>query len=309
MKLKIYSDSKFKQLNHLCPILIPFWDKLNIQNDMNGKSFEKYEIEGKKIFEMSELKESDLAIYPAHVTTDYKKFLEFQNLVYPKPVVAFFNDDSDMDLKCLDNTYIFRTSFYKSNQKKNEFAMPAFFNDFGIRNIKKWDPIPIVSFCGQSDNPSIREKILEILEKSKIIKTDFIRKNFFKFKQNINENYIFKAKKEFIENISKGNYVPCIRGAGNFSYRIYETMAAGRIPILINTDCVLPYDFIIDYKNLFLVVDVKNIDNIEEILISYHNEIHDNFENKQKKNRSIWEEFLSPEGFFKNLYRHFQGII
>jgi len=48
------------------------------------------------------------------------------------------------------------------------------------------------------------------------------------------------------------------------SYRLYEALCCGRIPVFIDTDCVLPYDFMIDWKKYFVWVDQSELPLIAE---------------------------------------------
>ena len=47
---------------------------------------------------------------------------------------------------------------------------------------------------------------------------------------------------EYYENIKNSDYVLVFKRTGNFSIRLYETLMMGRIPIFINTDCLLPFN-------------------------------------------------------------------
>src|SRR4030095_15269602 len=67
---------------------------------------------------------------------------------------------------------------------------------------------------------------------------------------------------EFLDNILGSDYVLCSRGFGNFSYRFYESLACGRIPVLIDTDCVLPFDFVIDWDAYCVRVPEKEVSQI-----------------------------------------------
>jgi hypothetical protein len=51
----------------------------------------------------------------------------------------------------------------------------------------------------------------------------------------------FVARKElFAESLERSHFVLCPRGAGTSSYRLFETMAAGRAPVLIADDWIAP---------------------------------------------------------------------
>jgi hypothetical protein len=150
----------------------------------------------------------------------------------------------------------------------------------------------------------MRGNILRTLSKSQLIRSNLIiRKRFY---GEINEQDRAKHQQEYIENMITSDYVLCIRGAGNFSYRLYETLACGRIPVFINTDCVLPYDFIIDWKQYCVWIEEDEIDQIDQKVREFHDRLSpQEFIDLQKKCRQLWEEYLSPHGFFANFYRHF----
>ena len=65
---------------------------------------------------------------------------------------------------------------------------------------------------------------------------------------------------EFYENMVSSDYIVCVRGGGNFSVRLYETLAMGRIPIFINTDCLLPLNKSIDWKKHVVWIEREDID-------------------------------------------------
>ena len=52
-----------------------------------------------------------------------------------------------------------------------------------------------------------------------------------------------QTKNRFSSKYTNDNlYGLCVRGFGNFSFRLGETLMMGRIPILIDTECILPFD-------------------------------------------------------------------
>ena len=116
-----------------------------------------------------------------------------------------------------------------------------------------------------------------------------------------------KARREYVENIAESDYVLCARGIGNFSYRLYETLSMGRIPIFIDTDCVLPLDFDIDWRDYCVWVDTGDVDRIGDRVLEFHESLSDaEFEERQRAARRVWETHISPEGFFASFHRHFE---
>ena len=50
----------------------------------------------------------------------------------------------------------------------------------------------------------------------------------------------------------------CNRGNGNFSMRFYQTLSCGRIPVLLNTDMVLPFSDEIDWESLIVLANTES---------------------------------------------------
>jgi len=154
---------------------------------------------------------------------------------------------------------------------------------------------------------SYRARAIIGLQRSKKVVQNFRLKSNFAFGPdglntgNIAEdNYNFRKK--FVDNIIESDYTICIRGYGNNSIRFFETLCCGRIPIFLDTDSTVPFENVIDWKSLCVWVEEKDIDNIGDIVADFHNSIsEEDFKALQKKLRGIWEEYLTPTGFFKRL--------
>jgi hypothetical protein len=113
------------------------------------------------------------------------------------------------------------------------------------------------------------------------------------------------SRLEFFQNIVESDYVLCSRGFGNYSYRFYETLACGRIPLFIDTDCVLPYDFAIDWKRYCVWVDQSDLGSIPDRIAEFHGALSPGeFEGLQLECRNLWREWLAPEAFFAQFVRH-----
>ena len=96
-------------------------------------------------------------------------------------------------------------------------------------------------------------------------------------------------------------FIFCYRGVGNFSYRFFEILMMGRIPIIVDTDCVYPFSEKYGLENIGLII--KNEENLVDEIKEYYNKNKDNLLKIQKNNRKIWEEYLSPIGFIKQLIK------
>jgi hypothetical protein len=70
---------------------------------------------------------------------------------------------------------------------------------------------------------------------------------------------------EFTSHLERNTYIVCPRGTENYSYRIYETLGRGRIPIIIDTDMVLPKEINWDY--LSVRVPYESLNKIYEFIL------------------------------------------
>jgi hypothetical protein len=115
---------------------------------------------------------------------------------------------------------------------------------------------------------------------------------------------------EFIKNILDSDYTVCLRGGGNFSVRFYEALSLGRIPIFINTDCILPYDNILDYRRYCVWIEPDEIPYIAEKVVDFHNNLSNkDFRDLQVECRNLWVNWLSRQGFYRNFHRHFTALL
>ena len=78
---------------------------------------------------------------------------------------------------------------------------------------------------------------------------------------------------EYYENIKISDYIICIRGTGNFSIRMYEALMMGRIPVLINTDCLLPLTKKIDWNEHMIIIEWEERKEIGNIIKEFHKNI------------------------------------
>jgi hypothetical protein len=197
-----------------------------------------------------------------------------------KTVLAFFTDDTTETFNLPNNLLLFRTSVNKSTIQTNERVMPALHPDHfsGFTEHKN-----SISFCGQLT--PLRHSIVTKLNELKV-PTDFIyRKGFWAPEV---ESKI-KARKEYYKNLLSSKYALCMRGSGNFSFRFYEALCFGRIPILIDTDTVLPFSSIIDWNKYIIFLKQEDIHTLPNILEKDDRSMADN--------RKLWEDYFSIEGY------------
>lgn len=349
-KLKIFLDPEYLLPGQTPEILArAFWEgKFEDAQSPEAGRFDAYSKTGKSLFELTGLADADIAILPGPWVTGSKaaKKLAREASRFGKKIIMFFNSDSDEAVP-VKNAVIFRTTLYRAARKPNEYALPAWSEDFlerycgGKVQIRKKTDRPTVSYCGQIKykpakiglkkflmsplaalrfwsipavyrSAETRKAAINRLQSSRLLETNFQPREKFWGGAIINgkldPDLAVKARREYVNNLLNGDYTLCVRGAGNFSYRIYEALSLGRIPVLVDTDCVLPYEQFIDWKKFCVIVDAKDLARLDEKILEFHDRLSEaDFENLQRACRNIWEEWLSPLGFFKNFHRYFHG--
>lgn len=142
------------------------------------------------------------------------------------------------------------------------------------------------------------------------IKTNFVLRDAFwngaVSRHDIQLELARRSRLEYVDNMMDSDYVLCARGNGNYSFRFYETLSSGRLPLFINTDCVLPYADHVHYQDLGVWVEERDIPWIGSLLRGFHRRMSsEEFVERQQRCREVWEEWLSPTGFFKHFYLNF----
>jgi hypothetical protein len=203
-------------------------------------------------------------------------------------------------------------------------------------NIRKKNIKPVIGFCGHANSKNIKklfESSVLMLENIKRFINKPMRRDYEKvfasgynrsilldrIKKNtaLETNFIYRKKYrggsvsesdrkrttiEFYNNIYNSDYIFCLRGRGNFSIRLYETLMLGRIPVLVNTDCLLPFSKHINWKDHVVLIEWEDRNNIAEIIENFHKNISGlAFEEKQKKNRLLWKEKFTPNWILHHL--------
>ena len=108
---------------------------------------------------------------------------------------------------------------------------------------------------------------------------------------------------EFIDISQRSEFCLAPRGYGKNSFRFYEVMQLGSIPVLVYDEEWLPFKKYIDWNEFCVLVEEKDIPNLKTKLQSYSKEQKDQMLTKGKK---IYKEYFSMEGFSKNVLRHLQ---
>lgn len=279
----------------------------------------------------------------------YHLLKNFIKVVSDNKKKTFIWVDGDHQARFNDPDCIFLKYFgYKSNLYNNEFILPGdvkqdLLNTFfkgnlilkekekkpkiGFDGIANYNPIKLVAIISKNFLYNINYKIFKYpFEGDPVIPYLLKRKNILNFLQSSNKienNFSIrdtfaigtigkqtKARNEFINNIISSDYTLCYRGASNYSLRFYETLCLGRIPLFINTDCKLPFEDQINWREVCLWIEESELSQISEKILDYHYSLTESdFKEKQVYCRELWVKYCSKEGFYKKFYQFLNSNI
>lgn len=230
---------------------------------------------------------------------------------------------------------LFRVSAYRHHKRQNEIVMPYFVEDMGARygiTPKEKAEKPIVGYCGQSKfgsrmkalrahlkwlaqaaarvlsgDPDCaahrrgifwRQAALRTLRDSGV-EQRVIERPFYALHRFSNAFDPNTVRREYIENLRECTVALCVRGDANASQRLYEALSAGRIPLLIDTDCVLPLEEVISYDSVMLRVSSRDIQTLPARVRSWwEKETPESFLARERRAREIYERYLRLDRFF-----------
>ncbi len=257
---------------------------------------------------------------------------------YKKKMIIFAYGDRDLNID-LPGAIVFKYSMYKSSKHPNEIKMPTYVEDLGNEKIEfrsKTSPVPVVGFCGWADYQDrfshiktvikniiidvqslsygkkwgmrkkgvyFRKKILEALIGSRLIIPNFIIRKTFSSHQKTIDLSPEIARRQYVENIFNSDFSLAIRGDGNESMRFYEILSLGRIPILIDTDIVLPLEDKINYDDFILRIYPEDFSAIDVLTADFYRKTSAAvLIEMQKKARAAFEGYLRPDSYFRHMF-------
>jgi hypothetical protein len=75
---------------------------------------------------------------------------------------------------------------------------------------------------------------------------------------------------EYIANMDSCTYAFAPKGDGNFSVRFFEALSLGKIPVVLDTQIVFPFENVIQYDDFVIKVSLENIDRIDTEIAEWH---------------------------------------
>ena len=151
----------------------------------------------------------------------------------------------------------------------------------------------------------MRRRLLDALATDDRIHTRFLLRDQYRGGltgwRNINDP-LPTARQEYYDNIHDTQYTLCVRGGGNFSLRLYETLCLGRIPLVVDADGILPWPDDPFWHEVALVVPVADAGSLGDRLLAHHARAGEaEWADRQARARAFWVDRLSRPGWLAHL--------
>lgn len=149
---------------------------------------------------------------------------------------------------------IFRQSFWKGNRDENAVAWPYAVDDFGGLVTGDFDNLRYdVSFVGSRMSHKCRAESFDSVKETPQIKS-YILDSGLHWGKIENTPIGEMWRNLFIASLTESKMVLSARGGGLSSYRFFEAMSAGRVPILLADDWELPHKDLIEWDKCMIQI-------------------------------------------------------
>ena len=202
---------------------------------------------------------------------------------------------------------VLRYGGYRFSRTTNEIIIPPYADDLleaycgGEVRLREWHETPTVGFSGWASLTPVQEvrailkelpdrlrgvfmsryrakkkgvffrrKALAVLKHSRQITFNTFARSSYSGHIDTASKSADVLRKEFVDNLLQSDYGLEVRGDPNTSTRLFEILALGRIPVILDTERNFPFDDKLDYASFALVVDFRELPRLGEHIAAFH---------------------------------------
>ncbi len=255
-----------------------------------------------------------------------------------KKIFLFSCGDFTDQYRFDSRAYVFRYSVYRHTLTPQDIVMLTMVNDYGSErgvHLREKTQIPVVSFCGQAGYHTLRQwvgyylktglirlrsvisptaparligvywrrRLIHACMRSSRVVSRFIIRHSFSAAMRTIELDPAQARKEFIESIEESDVVLAPKGDGNYSNRFLETLSLGRIPVLLDTDVVLPFEEELEYEQCVVRIPMQEVNQTPELIRAWYDaHTQETWAAAQQRAREVFETRLRFDAFFDRFF-------
>lgn len=152
----------------------------------------------------------------------------------------------------------------------------------------------------------LRETAIEYLSLDRRVDAHFEITNTLQDYYNPSNQNRDLLERKFVENLGSCDYALCVRANGNYSGRFYMALNAGRIPLVIDTDQVFPFESQIH----ILRIPVNSLTQISDLLFNHFEATTDReFTEMKKENRAAYNNLMAPDRYIPNFLENIANSV
>ncbi len=146
----------------------------------------------------------------------------------------------------------------------------------------------------------LRAACLNVLAEDSRVKDSFDVTNHLDDYYNPANAHRQSLEQRFVSNMGSCLYNLCIRANGNYTSRFYMTLIAGRIPLVLDTDCVFPWE----EKVHMVKVPAEALNRIGDFVIQHFERFGQQaLREMQQENRETYQQYMSPHQYIPNFIK------
>lgn len=188
------------------------------------------------------------------------------------------HDDAPMNLLPA-NTVVFSAGGNKTGN--NVMPIPLICGPIAKQEPK--EKTILASFVG-SETHNVRNKMIEAVR---------YEQDFYVSTKGWEQEIKIDQLTDFIESSLKSKFVLCPRGYGATSFRLYEAMQLGAVPVYISDRFWMPWQHELNWHEFCVIIPENSIQNLSNILRSIPDEMYNSM---QRKIKEIYNNYFTLEG-------------
>ena len=167
--------------------------------------------------------------------------------------------------------------------------------DSPIGSFSTYEPIPLLSENHKNLIPFQKKNLASFVGN---LNTHQIRKELF-LQYKDDTDFVFKTNVSFFKSFvfkkttHQSYFALCPRGFGPSSFRLYEVLGMGQIPVYISDEFWLPYSNKLNWNEISILIPPHEIINLKKILQDC---LENDYKKKKIKINEIKEDFFSWKG-------------
>lgn len=155
-----------------------------------------------------------------------------------------------------------------------------------------------------------RRKIINILHRSPLVSLHLRERSSFSANPKTAEGDMRKLQEEMVATILNSDYALDVKGDGNNSARLFEILSLGRIPVIVDTERIFPFQDKVDYSSFSLIVDFRDVHKLPEIVAEFHKNISpERYEEMQHNARNAFVNYFRIDATMRHVMEDLRRML